>query len=154
MDWNQINSPIFHLWRNQVDFNFGFVPLQEQVMPVRALGDNDFSGSLLEIHEIVKATGKPNCLQARIPIQSQLNVRSWEEALTGYWDRQILELIKFGFPLDFNHACNLGQFTGNHSSATDFPNDIEAYLEEEIAFGVILYPFDKNLIKGGIVPPL
>ena len=30
-----------------------------------------------------------------------------------------LELIKFGFPLDFNRACDLGQYTGNHSSAND-----------------------------------
>ena len=33
----------------------------------------------------------------QIVIQSQLNVKSLEEALNGYWDRQHLELIKFGF---------------------------------------------------------
>ena len=103
---------------------------------------------------MVKLTGKPNFLQARIPIQPQLNIKAWEKALVGYWDRQLLELIKFGFPLDFNRACSLGQYTGNHSSANDFPEDIEAYLEEELAYGAILGPFEKNPIKGGIVPPL
>ena len=149
----QINYPIFHLWHNQVDYNFGFVPLQPQVMPDSELQDTVFSGSLLEVHEIVKMTEKPNFLQARIPIQSQLNVKAWEKALEGYWDRQLLELVKFGFPLDFYHACTLDQYTGNHSSANDFPDDIEAYLEEELAYGAILGPFEKHPIEGAIVPP-
>ena len=137
IDSNHIDYPIFHLWRDQVDFNFGFVPLQPQVMPSSGLQDSVFSGSFLEAHEVVKLTGKPNFLQARIPIQSQLNVKAWEKALGDYWNRQLLELVKFGFPLDFNRACTLGQYTGNHSSANDFPKDIEAFLIEELAYGAI-----------------
>ena len=34
----------------------------------------------------------------------------------------------------------------NHSSATDCPQDIEAYLNEEIKFGVILGPFVSDPI--------
>ena len=151
-DLTEINHPIFHLWREQVGFNFGFVPLQPQIMPESEFQDIAFSGSLLEAHQVVKLTGKPKFLQARIPIKSQLNVKVWEKALEGYWDRQLLELIKFGFPLDFNRACSPGQYTGNHSSANDFPNDIEAYLEE-LSYGAILGPFDKNPIKGVIVLP-
>ena len=94
-DLNHINSPIFHLWRDQVDFNFGLVSLQEQVMPDPALQTSAFSGSLLQVYDI--NNGKTQFLQARIPIQSQLNVKSWEEALKGYWGRQLLELIKFHF---------------------------------------------------------
>ena len=105
-----IQAPIFHLWGEQVDFTFGFVPLQEQVMPTENCLEYGFSGSPLQLHEIVKSTGKSNFLQARIPIKSQLNVEQWEKALVGYWDRQLLELIKVGFPLDFNHACELGQY--------------------------------------------
>ena len=116
--WGGIPNPIFDLWRDQVDFTFGFVPLEEQVMPTANIPDSVFSGSLLQAHELVKATGKPNYLQARIPIQSQLNVEQWEKALVGYWDRQLLELLKYGFPLDFNRSCDLGKYTGNHSSAT------------------------------------
>ena len=96
--------------------------------------------------EVVKKSGKPNFLQARIPIQSQLKVEAWEEALGDYWDRQLLELIKFGFPLDFNRACDLGQYTGNHSSAVDCPRDIEAYIEEELQYGALLGPFKENPI--------
>ena len=132
-EWGHIQAPIFHLWCQQVDFTFGFVPLQEQILPPDNSPECGFSGSPLQIHEIVKSTGKPNFLQARIPIKSQLNVEHWEKVLAGYWDRQLLELIKFGFPLDFNRACELGQYSGNHSAANDFPNDIEAYINEELS---------------------
>ena len=69
-DLNHINSPItsiFHLRRDQVDFHFGFVPLQPQVMPDPELQDSAFSGSLLEVHEIVKMTGKPNFYSLEFP---------------------------------------------------------------------------------------
>ena len=151
--WGEIRTPIFDLWRDQVDFTFGFVPLQEQVIPTANIPNSVFSGSLLQAHELVKATGKPNYLQARIPIQSQLNVKQWEEALVGYWDRQLLDLLKYGFPLDFNHSCDLGKYTGNHSSATDFPEDIEAYLQEELSYGALLGPFETHPIKGGHCSP-
>ena len=109
--------------------------------------------SLLQIHDIVKKSGKPNFLKARIPIQSQLKVEAWEEALGNYWDRQLLELIKFGFPLDFNRVCDLGQYTGNHSSAIDCPKDIEAYIQEELHYGGLLGPFKDNPITGGHCSP-
>ena len=51
----------------QVDFNFGFVPLQPQVMPSSELQDNAFSGSLLEVHEMVTLTGKPNFYKPEFP---------------------------------------------------------------------------------------
>ena len=118
-DWEVIDENIHQLWNSQVHFKFGFVPLQKQVLPSSDLCTNNYAGSLLQIHEVVKKSGKTNFLQAHIPIQSQLKVEAWEEALGDYWDRQLLELIKFGFPLDFNRACDLGQHTGNHSSAVD-----------------------------------
>ena len=51
-------------------------------------------------------------------------------------------------------ACDLGQYTGNHSSANDFLKDIEAYLDEELAYGAFLGPFETHPIIGGIVPHL
>ena len=34
----------------------------------------------------------------------------------------------------------------NHSSAVDFPQDIEAYIEEELKYCVLLSPFKQNPI--------
>ena len=49
----------------------------------------------------------------------------------GYWDTQLLDLLKYSFPLDFNRDTSLKCEKFNHKSALLYPNDIEAYLNEE-----------------------
>ena len=65
----------------------------------------------------------------------------------------IIALIEFGFPLDFNRNCVLNHEEGNHSSATEFPSDVDAYLQEECSFNVILGPFESNPIPGAHTSP-
>ena len=102
---------------------------------------------------MIRATGKHNYTSARIPVKSQLNVSVWKEDLSNYWDQQLLQLLQFGFPLDFNRQCPL-RFEGeNHASATDHPADIDAYIQEERHFDAILGPFQENPIKGGHCSP-
>ena len=64
--------------------------------------------------------------------------------LVDYSDQQLLHLIKFSLPLDFNRNCPLRYEEGNHSSATENPKDIGAYIEEEHCFNAILGPFETN----------
>ena len=92
-DLENILTPIFHKWCGQVDFAFGFVPLQDQLLPDSEKITPCPKYSWLQIHNMVKSTGKPNFLEARFPVNSQLNVSAWERNLVNYWDRQLLELI-------------------------------------------------------------
>ena len=61
--------------------------------------------------------------------------------------------MEFGFPLDFNRNCPLRCDNKNHSSATEYPNDVEAYIKEESDYQAILGPFPKNPIPGGHCSP-
>ena len=125
-----VDNDTFHKWRCQSAFNFGYVPLGDQLMPgVDVMND---AGNLnpLEIHHIVRQTNKSNFMLARIPVRGQLNVEVWCEHLGEYWDQQLLQLIQFGFPLDFNRACHLKNEVGNHKSAVDHPSDIDAYIRD------------------------
>ena len=142
-----VNSHTFKQWNHQVDFQFGFVPLGSQLMPDNVTLCNSHEYSPIEMHKIVKNTGKPNFLEARLPVSSQLNVDRWKTLLSDYWDQQLLQLLQFGFPLDFNRCCPLQHEVGNHSSATEFPADVDAYIEEECKFGALLGPFDANPIE-------
>ena len=89
---------------------------------------------------------KPNFLGARIPVRGQLNIFEWKRILVDYWDQQLLQLIEFGFLLDFNRNSNLSSEGNNHSSARDHPDDIMVYLTEEkqhqslVLFQTIPYP--------------
>ena len=109
--------------------------------------------SPIEMHNIVRATEKPNYMEARLPINSRLNVKAWKINLVNYWDQQLLQLNKFGFPLDFNRNCSLSHGQGNHKSATEFARDIETYIEEELQYDAILGPFQVHPIASGHCSP-
>ena len=90
--------------------------------------------------------GVPNFLGSRIPGCSQLNVEEWQKVLFDNWDLQLIELIRYGFPLDFNQYCPLSSDKRHHSSAVQFQTYVDAYLAEEKKFGAILGPFTENSI--------
>ena len=76
-----------------------------------------------------------------------------EHHLQGYWESQLIQLIQFGFPLDFNRSCVLNHEQGNHKSATEFPTDVNAYIEEEMKYKALLGPFEKHPIPSGHCSP-
>ena len=137
----------FDQWRKQSDFEFGFVPLSDFILPDRFDCGSDHRGDPFELYSRIRKSGKLNFLGCRIPVRSQLNILAWQEMLQEYWDVQLLELLKFGFPLDFNRTSTLCCKRENHSSALQYPSHVEAYLQEEIEHGAILGPFQDHPIK-------
>ena len=61
----------------------------------------------IKAHFIVKQHQKPNYLGARLKVDSQLTLDAWKNHLSDYWDNQLIDLLYFGFPLDFNRNCPL-----------------------------------------------
>ena len=62
---------------------------------------------------------------------------------------RLLQLIEFGFPLDFNRNCPLNHETGNHKSVTQFPNDIDVYTAEKLKYDALLGPFESHPVASG-----
>ena len=56
-----VNTPIFKQWQQQVDFQFGFVPLGGQLMLENLTLCNSQVYSPIEMHTIVKTTGTFIC---------------------------------------------------------------------------------------------
>ena len=56
---------------------------------------------IIEMHRLIKQTGLPNYLGARIPVPTQRRPERWHLHLNDFWDKQIVDLIQHGFPLDF-----------------------------------------------------
>ena len=74
---------------------------------------------------------KNNYLGACVPVPSEMYIHIWESLLEGYWDKQLLECLKFGFPLGFNRTCPLKHDKENHKSAVEFPEHVSKYIEEQ-----------------------
>ena len=81
-----IDTEIYKKGRVQSQFDFGYIPIDEQKMPRNLQINRHEDASPLDIHDIVKATGAPNFMNARIPVKSQLNVQAWKDNLKDYWD--------------------------------------------------------------------
>ena len=64
--------------------------------------------------------------------------------LNSYWDQQLLYLIKYGSPLDFDRKAPLESNNKNHYSAIAFPKDVEEYINEEMNFEAIFGPFEDS----------
>ena len=96
------NNDTFKTWDDQNTGKYGFIPLGELQCPDKDV-KNCIDSDLITIHNHVKNTRKFNFMEAQICVPSQLNVDKWQTYLEGYWDKQLLFLLRYGFPLDFDH---------------------------------------------------
>ena len=88
------NCVSFQNWRSQSKVDFGFVPLTDFVLPENTeIRDTSIKDPFC-MHEKVKASGRPNFLGCRIPVESQLNIPAWQEALQvlGYPAYRVISL--------------------------------------------------------------
>ena len=93
---------------------------------------------------MIKASGLPNFLGVRIPVATNLNIPTWRKYLCNYFDQQLVDLIEYGFPLDFDRTRKLKITLQNHASVRNYPTHIDKYLEEELFHGAILGPLDDK----------
>ena len=151
--WVNSDNRMVQAWRDQTDFEFGFIPLSDlQGAGTNGVNHLDYYCPI-EAHKVVASHKKPNYLGARIVVDTQLNLQEWYDQLKDYWDQQLLDFLTFDFPLDFNRNSPLNWEGDNHKSALDHPDDIEAYLQEEINFRAIVGPFPKHPCENGHILP-
>ena len=148
LDYTKImgSCPTLQLWDKQTDHKFGFIPMGDLDVPFTTTPSN-VNTDPLALHKVIKASGEYNFKYCQINVKSQLNPDVWDELLEGYWDFQLPFLIRFGFPLDFDRNSKLESHSENHASAKNYPQHVQAYLEEEMEYNAILGPFDQPPLK-------
>ena len=144
---------------NIPDKTVGYLALEatsfEFFGPDRAPVKIDSIETCLRVADVILSTKKPNYREARIPIESGLNVKMWEKYLHHYLDDRLIQYIKFGFPLSIQNPSQLhNKDVCNHQSALQYPIDIQKYLDKEIKLGVMLGPFEVVRHPGYHCSPL
>ena len=152
------------VWDNRVhcmDYNrcvaqngsvFGALPITDQIVYEGPPTNNVPITDILELHSKIRQSQLPNFLGCCIPVKGQLHAHVWRKYLSDYWDKQLSDLIDFGFPIDFDRTCPLLSTDNNHSSAQQFPRDIEVYLNNELAYNAMYGPFTQKPIPIHISP--
>ena len=80
----------------------------------------------------VKQSGVPNYIGCHIVLPSKFNFEFLYKELEHYQDRQVIDFLKFGFPVDCQLVQDDPGIPANHSGATDFPDEINALINKEV----------------------
>ena len=119
--------------------------------------ESAFGLDMVRLHERVFASGLPNYKGLRIPLPSKLNIAQWRSSLQDYHDNVIVDYLEFGWPVGYDYGkygFPVSQLR-NHSGAINYPNELDIYLEAELARHSIAGPFLSPPFSGRIaISPL
>ena len=92
---------------------------------------------IASLHGLLKAFG------TRISVLTPLNIPAWESKLLDY-DRQIVDFLPYGWPVN-STANQLPISTDkNHSSAISYADHVQHYVNTELRYHAIAGPFRNN----------
>jgi ribonuclease HI len=99
----------------------------------------------------VYLSGVPNYIGYRIQVPSNINVDFLKMALQNYSDKEIIQFLTFGWPINYT-ACSIPKCKGtNHKGAIQFEAAIDKYLAQELEWGATIGPFTSNPLVGELV---
>lgn len=101
-----------------------------------------------QVYEKVRSTGLPNSLQARVPIKSSLNLDFWHEIANRVGcEPWLLDMLNCGFPLQYCGGKPNITSVNNHSSAIEYPEQVNTYIQKELSEGALAGPFEHPPFK-------
>ena len=107
-----------------------------------------------DIYDAVVGVGRYNYCGARVPVPSGLCVDAWRRYLQSYPDVGMVDFLEFGWPVNFDRSSPLRSTMVNHTSALQYPADLDFYISTELGHGALLGPFDGPPFLPTHVSPL
>lgn len=93
-------------------------------------------------YRVVKDTGVPNEVGAKVLIHRALDIQRWRTSAQGHSDDSIvMNGIQFGFSLQYSGPTLNEVQEEAHASGRNYPDQVTKYLETEIREGAIIGPF-------------
>ena len=75
---------------------------------------------------------------------SNWNVQYLQTKLCNYENKQIIDLLRYGFPIECKQQQGTAQIPVNHARALEFEQDVDQYIERELLKGTLIGPFTHN----------
>ena len=85
----------------------------------------------IQLHSLVKMSGKANFKGCRVPIKTAIYVEAVKEMARDFPDQEAIEFLEFGFPFSFEGMIQQTVPPGNHRGGRDFPEAIDDYVRKE-----------------------
>jgi len=101
-------------------------------------------------HNTVHASGLPNFRGCRLPVPTKLNVPAWRHYLVDYTDKDLCDLIEFGFPVNYSGPRQPDVPLTNHASSLRYRDHVNDYISKELRLGATIGPLPTDFFN----PPL
>ena len=95
-------------------------------------------------NRITWETGVPNFAKAKIQVNTSWNFKKLEEWLQLYEDKELINYLRYGWPLNAINTTEDNSVLVNQKGARENPEDIRRFLKKELEEGAIIGPFKKN----------
>ena len=115
------------------------------------------SEDFISAHNTVRASGKFNFQGCKISIPTKIRYDRINEALgveASLKELRVLNLLRFGMPMDCNAWFGIKRMQNNHYSAVTHKEAIETYFAKNTENQAILGPFTTSPIKDLCFSPL
>lgn len=96
-----------------------------------------------ELYSTIKATARPNCFAAKIPLESGLVISAWRHELRDYHDKTLCDFLEFGWPLGYHSDVSPDTTDKNHPSGEAFLHHITEFIKKELQHKAVLGPFHQ-----------
>ena len=120
----------------------------QDLTPARLTPDNQ---QIVKIIELVHESGRLNKDLCKIRVGTNWNIPLLSDMLHDYHDKEVLQYLEYGFPVDRDDEVQLELGGLNHRGATDHPQHIDEYIKKEIELGAMIGPFDNIPFKSAPV---
>ena len=96
-----------------------------------------------KLYDVVRSTGLPNFMQARLPVLSGLCIPAWRLLLADFPDTSSVDLLEFGWPIYYTSLKVPTTTFQNHSPSADADLHIQKCITKELALRAYLGPFSS-----------
>ena len=100
-----------------------------------------------KLYSAVRRSTLPNHLQARLTVPTDLHLDRWDALLKDYHDHELLEFLRYGWPVGFTASAPPPFNNKNHDTATNYSSHVQAYIKKELKLGGLLGPFTAPPFK-------
>ena len=119
-------------------------PEQASYTPVQPSMEHE---EIINILEYVTSTGMSNADGCKIRVHTGWNVEYLQTQLVDYHDKEVVEYLMYGFPIERDTSVPLQMGGTNHKGATDFPEHIDRYVDRELRMGAMIGPLESIPFK-------
>ena len=118
-----------------------FRPYFKRPAPTQSLKSK--SPSDYELYSKVIAYNRPNYIGAKVDLNPNFPVKTWEAVFSDYNDKQLVDFMRYGWPTSFMGDTLPTLSLSNHASSIRQPKAVQSFLDKEVSLQGLAGPFTE-----------